>query len=237
VEDAEGLGEAEPVGDAEGDGVPLELGEGDGLGDGDVVALGEGVGVGDGVGTGPGGVPAPTSGWQVVTADCTSASKPLTARCTPEVSTFGGLGERDRVADDVGVEPDREEGAADAAEPDAEEEPAEVVADEVVEGDVELDPAASKDACAATRFACATVTARSRSAVSRVASTSPASTSSPTDTLTVLTVPAVRKDAVTWSTRSTDPDSEIDWVTEPVSTVAVRSPDVAAELGTASTTR
>jgi hypothetical protein len=70
-----------------------------------------------------------------------------------------------------------------------------------------------------------------------VASTSPAPTSSPTDTFTVFTVPAVRKAAVTWSTRATDPDSEIDWVTEPVSTLAVRSPDVAAELGTASTTR
>jgi len=106
-----------------------------------------------------------------------------------------------------------------------------------VEDKVLVEPAASRAACAATRFACATVTARFRSAVSNVASTSPASTSSPTSTLTELTVPPVRKAAVTWSTRSTDPDSAIDWVTEPVATVAVRIPDVAAWLGSASTTR
>ena len=76
-----------------------------------------------------------------------------------------------------------------------------------VEDEVLVEPAASRAACAATSFACATVTARFRSAVSIVASTSPASTSSPTATLTELTVPPVRKAAVTWSTRSTDPDS------------------------------
>ncbi len=112
-----------------------------------------------------------------------------------------------------------------------------VLVDDVLVDDAVEDDAASKDAWAATRFACATVTARSRSSVSRVASTSPASTSSPTDTFTDVTVPAVRNVAVTWSTRSTDPDSEIVWVTEPVSTVAVRRPDVAAWLGIASTTR
>ena len=77
----------------------------------------------------------------------------------------------------------------------------------------------------------------SRSAVSIAVSTSPASTSSPTVTLTEVTGPVVRKAAVTWSTRLTDPGSEIDWVTEPVATVAVRIPDVAAWLGSASTTR
>jgi hypothetical protein len=107
----------------------------------------------------------------------------------------------------------------------------------VAEVELVLEPAASKDACAATSFACATVTARSRSSVSIVASTSPASTSSPTATLTDVTVPAVRKAAVTWSTRATDPDNEIDWVTDPVDTVATRSPAVAAWLGSASTTR
>ena len=106
-----------------------------------------------------------------------------------------------------------------------------------MEDELLLESAASRAACAATRFAWATVTARVRSAVSIVASTSPASTSSPTATLTDVTVPAVRKAAVTWSTRSTDPDSEVDWVTEPVATVAVRRPDVAAWLGSASTTR
>ena len=59
----------------------------------------------------------------------------------------------------------------------------------------------------------------------------------PTATFTAVTVPAVRKAAVTWSTRSTDPDRAIDWVTDPVATVAVRSPVVAAPLGTASATR
>lgn len=134
---------------------------------------------------------------------------------------------------------DEAEGVGVAVEPDPVLDVRVEVEDEPDVPDVEavLDPAASRAAWAATSWACATVTARSRSAVPIVASTSPASTSSPTPTLTEVTVPAVRNAAVTWSTRSTDPASEIVWVTDPVDTVAVRRPAVAAWLGTASTTR
>jgi len=138
-----------------------------------------------------------------------------------------GVGLVDDV-DDAAVEPDEAGAGVEPVELDAE------VDDNVV---VLLELAASREACAATRFACATVTARSRSSVSIVASTSPDSTSSPTATFTDLTVPAVRKAAVTSSTRATAPDSETDWVTDPVATVAVRRPAVAAELGSAPTTR
>ena len=148
-----------------------------------------------------------------------------------------GVGD-DGVDDGDDVEPEPPPGAAADVVDDGAEAAADVDEDAAAEVDeLLLEPAASRAACAATRFAWATVTARVRSSVSIVASTSPASTSSPTTTFTDVTVPAVRNAAVTWSTRSTDPDSEVDWVTEPVATVAVRMPDVAAWLGSASTTR
>ena len=96
---------------------------------------------------------------------------------------------------------------------------------------------ASRAACAATRLAWATVTARASEPVLMVARTCPAVTWSPTPTLTDVTMPAVRNVALTWSTRAMDPDSEMDWVTEPLLTVAVRSPVVEASLLRASKVR
>ena len=217
-----GLCEGPVLGDSEGDGL--------GVGVGGAEPLGVGVGVGVGVGSGS------VTGRHVVTAACTRASKSSTARCTPEVST-PRAGAPDEDGDGVEPEPDPD-APVEALGVDPEPPPDDVDEDDEAADVVLLDPSsASSAAWAATRSAWATVTARSRSAVPMVASASPASTSSPTSTLTEVTVPAVRKAAVTWSTRSTDPDRSIDWVTDPVATVAVRSPVVAAPLGTASATR
>jgi hypothetical protein len=80
----------------------------------------------------------------------------------------------------------------------------------------------SRAALALARDALAEMTALRSGAGSRVANGSPAVTVSPTDTLTLETVPATRKPSLTWLTRWADPVRLRRCSTEPVVTVVVR---------------
>ena len=97
-----------------------------------------------------------------------------------------------------------------------------VLAPEPLVADAEVVWSDSRVAFARARAAWAAVTALRSGAGSMVARAWPTATASPTDTGTLVTVPAAGKLSVTWLTRWTDPVRLRCCSTEPVVTVVVR---------------